>query len=441
MYSLEQTKILKELSFYITFLTRAVSAKAAPVFCELLIGSMLSGEGFLTQALLAIQYDKVWSSYHHWVAFGCWHWRNLAHQLTLLVSSKAPEEEPIPVILDDLTLERCSENAPACRIHRQHSQKKNRAKYILGQCWVFLAIAFKRPSDGVNTAVPVMAFPAPKSGNVSKLKIARCMLTSLRKTLAHRTIRILTDSWFMNKTMMLPALVQEFEIIGNIPKNRALFALPVEALPPSPINKRGRKRIYGVKMTPEEVQKLPETTMTLRLYGKERDVAFRSCICRARFLKGRIVRVVWSSFVNDKGKTECRLFLSTNPELKASEILEIYSMRWPIEPMFQQMKYQFGCKNLWQQKLRTLLRWMHIKMAGYALLQLLTICMNTVALKVARIDWRKMDTVTAGMVRQALKLIIPRFTIRGCWNRYEQKLELISNNQHERTLSSKPRAA
>ena len=102
-------------------------------------------------------------------------------------------------------------------------------------------------------------------------------------------------------------------------------------------------------MTPEEVLKLPETTMVLRLYGKEREVAFRSCVCRARFLKGRIVRVVWSSFINDKGKTEHRLFLSTNPDLEGSEIWKIYSMRWPIEPMFQQMKHQFGCKNLWQQ--------------------------------------------------------------------------------------------
>ena len=81
------------------------------------------------------------------------------------------------------------------------------------------------------------------------------------------------------------------------------------------------------------------------------------------------------------------------------------------------------------------------KIAGYALLQLLSICMNTAALKVARIDWRKTDTVTAGMLRQALKLIIPRSGIRRCWNQYDQKLELISDNQHERTLSSAPKAA
>ena len=108
MYTTEQTIVLKELSIYITSLTAALSAKAEPVFCELLIGGMLSREGFLTQALLAIQYKKIWSSYHHWVACGYWRWRSLSHQLTRLVGSKVPEDEPVPVILDDQIIERCS---------------------------------------------------------------------------------------------------------------------------------------------------------------------------------------------------------------------------------------------------------------------------------------------------------------------------------------------
>ncbi|MFK0573180.1 transposase, partial [Endozoicomonas sp.] len=328
---------------------------------------MLSGEGFFTQALLTIHYENVWSSYHHWVSHGSWRWRSLSHRLVLLVASKAPEDQIISMILDDVTLERCSENAPACRIHYQHSKKKNQSKYILGQCWVYVAIAFQRASDKVYTAISVMAFPSPKSGNTSKLKIASAMLKSIRQTLSDKAIRLLTDCWFMNWTLMKPALELGYEVVGHIPKNRVLYALPIVAFPPSPFKKRGKPRKYGVKMTPDEVEKLPETRMPVWLYGKYRDVSFRSCICRARFLKGRIVRVVWSRFINDKGETEAKLFLSTNPDMNGHEVLLAYSKRWPIEPMFQQLKHQFGCKHLWQKKLRTLLRWMHIKMAGYAL--------------------------------------------------------------------------
>ena len=245
----------------------------------------------------------------------------------------------------------------------------------------------------------------------------------------------------MNGPMMQPALELGYEVIGHIPKNRALYALPVEAFPPSPFKRKGRKRIYGVKMTPEEVKKLPETTMTVWLYRKYRTVSFRSCICRARFLKGRIVRVVWSRFENDKGQTETKLFLSTNPDLDAHEVLLAYSLRWPIEPMFQQLKHEFGCKHLWQQRLRTVLRWMHIKMAGYALVQLLTICQNSAAIAVAKIAWRHPDTVTAGMLRRTLFWIIPQFRIRDCWNRYEQKFELKLPDKNERSGSFLEKAA
>lgn len=441
MLTSEQNGILRELSLYTTFLAGVLSPIAAPTFCELLLGSMISGEGFLTQALLAIHYENVWSSYHHWVSQGKWRWRNLAHRLILLVCSKAPDGQITSIILDDLTLERCSDKAPACRIHHQHSKKKNRSVYLLGQCWVFLAIAFQRPSDKVHTAIPVMAFPSPKSGNISKIKIAKAMLKSVRQTLQGRMLRLLTDSWFMNGPMMQPALELGYEVIGHIPKNRALYALPVEAYPPSPFKRKGRKRVYGAKMTPEEVEKLPETTMTIWLYKKYRTVSFRSCICRARFLKGRIVRVVWSRFENDKGQTETKLFLSTNPDLEAHEVLIAYSLRWPIEPMFQQLKHEFGCRHLWQQKLRTLLRWMHIKMAGYAFLQLLTICQNSAAIAVAKVPWRQPDTVTAGMLRRALSWIIPQFRIRDCWNRYEGKLELELPEKNERSGSSLPKAA
>lgn len=441
MLTSEQKIILRELSLYTTFLAGALSPLAAPTFCELLLGSMLSGEGFLTQALLIIRYENLWSSYHHWISHGIWRWRNLAHHLTLLVSSKAPLDQIVSIILDDIVFERCSSDAPACRIHHQHGKKKNRSVYILGQCWVFLAIAFKRPSDKVNTAIPIMAFPSPKSGNISKLRIARALLKSVRQSIHGRALRLLTDCWFMNYTMMQPALDLGYEVIGHIPKNRVLYALPIIALPPSPIKKRGRKRKNGVKMTPEEVGKLPETTMTIWLYRKYREVSFRSCVCRARFIKGRIVRIVWSRFENDKGQTETKIFLSTNPEMEALEVLLAYSLRWPIEPMFQQLKHEFGCKHLWQHRLRTLLRWMHIKMAGYALLQLLTICQNSVAIEVAKTPWRNVGTVTAGMLRRALFWIIPQFRIRDCWNRYGQKLELISENKNERTDSITSKAA
>jgi len=423
MLTADHRTILSELALYTTFLTGALSPTAVPTFCELLFGGMLSEHGFVTQALLSVQFQCKWSSYHHWIVHGKWHWKSLACRLIQLVCTQAQKQssdnEPITLALDDWVVERFSDKAPACRTHHQHSQKRNRPTYIWGLCWVSLAVVLERTMDEIFTAIPVLSFPAPASGNVSKLKIAAAMLKVVRQEVQQIPLRVLADCWYMNWTLMQPAMEMGYEVIGQIPSNRALYTLPEVPV----IKKRGRPRKYGVKMTPEEVAKLPEHKVTIWMYGRFRTIHYRSLICRARFLKGQSIRVVWSRFENDKGRTENRIFISTNTKHEAVEILRAYSKRWPIEPMFNQLKHTFGCRQLWQQKLRPLLKWMHIKMAGYALLQLLTVCQNRACLNICQIPWRSVDTVTAGMLRQALAKIIPEFAVREGWNRYHQKYE------------------
>ncbi len=326
---------------------------------------------------------------------------------------------------------------PLARPHHQHSKKRNRPTYIWGQCWVSLAVVFERAKDEVFTAIPVLSFPSPASGNASKLKIAVAMLKVVRQEVKVQGLRLLTDCWYMNWTLMQPVLEMGYEVVGQIPLNRALYALPLE----STAKKRGRPKKYGIKMTPPEVEKLPEYQTTVRIYGRFRKIRYRTRVCRARFLKGRKVRVVWGRFENDKGLTESRIFIATNTGLEGIDILRIYAKRWPVEPMFQQIKHSFGCRQLWQQKLRTLLRWMHLKMAGYALLQLLTVCKNQASVGISRIPWRDQDTTTAGMLRFALAGIIPRLPIREGWNRYSQKYEFNFNSLTDGIVKEKKKAA
>ena len=64
MLTADNRTILSELALYTTFLTGALSPTAVPTFCELLFGGMLSEHGFVTQALLSVQFQCKWSSYH-----------------------------------------------------------------------------------------------------------------------------------------------------------------------------------------------------------------------------------------------------------------------------------------------------------------------------------------------------------------------------------------
>jgi hypothetical protein len=79
-------------------------------------------------------------------------------------------------------------------------------------------------------------------------------------------------------------------------------------------------------------------------------------VCRPRFLKGVIVR--WCEL--EKGSGKARLLLSTDPTLSAPAIVEAYSKRWSIEPLFRDLKMIDGLGAMWQRGRTALLRWLHL---------------------------------------------------------------------------------
>lgn len=145
-----------------------------------------------------------------------------------------------------------------------------------------------------------------------------------------------------------------------------------------------------------------------KLYGKSQSVRYRSKIVKARFLNGLEVRAVWAELKSDSGEWKSsRLFLSTDTQLTAEQILESYSLRWSIESMFNQLKLHWGLKEAWQHTRQTLHRWVHITMVGYGILQLLTCIKSQKVEQLCQFSpWRKGNVITAGQIRKGLNRIL-----------------------------------
>jgi hypothetical protein len=121
-----------------------------------------------------------------------------------------------------------------------------------------------------------------------------------------------------------------------------------------------------------------------------------------RFLKGVIVRMVWCE-LEKPGGGRTRLLLSTNPALSAPAIVEAYSNRWSIEPLFRDLKMVDGLGALWQRGRVTLLRWLHLVQIARTLLVLLTARAEPDVRALIRIGgWRAAATLTPGLVKDAL---------------------------------------
>jgi hypothetical protein len=124
-----------------------------------------------------------------------------------------------------------------------------------------------------------------------------------------------------------------------------------------------------------------------------------------RTLRGVVVHAVWCELEKRGGGgwAKPRRLLSTDPTLSAVAIVEAYSKRWAVEPLFAALKLSDGMGAMWQRGRTALLRWLHLVQIGRALLVLLTARAEPQVVALVRVGgWRRAATLTPGLVKEAL---------------------------------------
>ena len=401
------------LSLWITHLLTAVPPRSRATFIELLCGCLISPEGWVTRAISAITRRRHWTTYYKLLERGSLRTLRLAHALFELVAQTLPMEV-LNLVIDDTLIMRQSKTAPGSALRHDHAKKANRTQFVQAQCWVTLGVSVLG-SAGRKYVLPIVSRLTPVSGNRNKLTIALALVRGLAPVMKDKPVRILFDAWFMRARLVLPLLSRKMRVIGQARHDTALFLPPVVLLKSGP----GRRRKYGVKMTPEARAALPVTEVKLTLYGKEQLIRLRSVIALARFLKGAPVRAVWCEFydADKKSWSKARLLLATETELSAEEILRLYARRWGIEPLFHNLKRWWGVNNLWQQTRTVLELWMQIRSIAWTLVQLLSFIAEEAFPMTAVAPWRNKQPLTGGLVAQWLRMEFTGLAFRDGYNR------------------------
>lgn len=413
MHTKGYSRIPSELFDWITFLTQALPIRSVKTFIELLIGVMLTRSGFVCDTYLKVKMRNHWGSYFKWLKEGKWSWLRLAQRFTQL-ALKQHNESVVHLVIDDTLTLRASKKAPACKIHHQHGNKPNLAGYVLGQCWVSLAMIVTRP-DKQSIAIPLIMRLMPSSGNTGKLVGAKTLFRALKTALkTNKPCRVLLDSWFMRGTLIKDLLKQDYTVIGQVRRDTRLYEKPETRNKPS----RGRPRKFGKVIDWDIVKYRPIEKLKLVLYGKEQIVHCRSQILMARFLDGRQVNALWCELEDKDGnKRPYRLFLCTDTSLTAEEILLSYAKRWAIESMFHQLKHDWGMKEMWQQTRQVLHRWIQITQVAYGLTQLLSILKLSATKELGSYSpWRNKMPMTAGRIREGLTRELMHVRVADWWN-------------------------
>jgi hypothetical protein len=416
---------------WINFVIAPIPKRAVSTYVELLIGTVLSGTGHVTDAMLEVGHQKHFTTYYKMLGQGQWSWIAVAKQLVLLIVKYFPRKE-WNLVVDDFIIPRVSEKAPGVKYHHEHSQKPNRAKYIWGQQWISLGLAL--PWGKICACIPILLRLHRKVGNTSKIKRAimliKLVLPWFKQQKDEIVMRVLVDCWYMKRTFILPMIELGLNVIGQVRKDTALFFKP----DPKSGSKRGRPRKYGNKINKAEFEKFPIITKIIKLYGKRQVVKYKSTKCLARFLKGAPVIAVWCQLKDQKGWT---LILSTDLTLTPERIIKLYGRRWKTEPMFNEIKNLFGITRAWEQTSRALHRWVSMICLSYAINRLLSLLSQSKNFdKISPfIQWRQNSVMTAGLIRMGLKILFRHFSFFELWNPKSKKLILPIQSKNPKKLS------
>lgn len=418
---------------WVNYLCSALNVRSIPTFIELLIGSMTTQTGFVTDAQMAIIPKRHWGSYYKWIQQGSWSYIALARKLLALLI-KTFKLDHLFIVFDDTFVPRSSKKAPDVKYHRQHGNKPNRPRFIFGQCWLTMAVAL-----GNGSAIPIVSRLMSTTSNTGKLLAAKVVVRATRSILGEIKTTMLVDSWFMRKTLLLPVLDLKIDVIGQVRIDTALYDIPEPRKQPG----RGRPRLYGEKYSKERVEALPAKCVKMFIYNKDQLVRYRELVAKARFLKGRVVKVAFCQFESENGKiSKPRLILSTDIRLSAEEILKRYAKRWAIEPMFNQLKNSWGLGTAWQRSRQVLSRWAQIVSLSCAIPQMLTnLGEENVKALMADTPWRADHPVTAGRVRHGLRRIFWHFRVRSWWNPKSRKFEPPKSDETEIENRKRPKAS
>lgn len=203
------SNIPRELCDWITSLGESLPLRAVRTCLELLIGTMLTRSGFVTQSWLAMNTKKHWTSYYKCLQQGKWSWLALARAFVRRVIREAGGDI-IYLAIDDTLVLRASKKAPASQIHHQHGNKPNLARYVRGQCWVTLAQIATR-AEGKSIAIPLLSRLMPTAGNTGKLRAAQTLIRSISSLYRGKAVRLLVDSWYMRGEFILSMLRKKID--------------------------------------------------------------------------------------------------------------------------------------------------------------------------------------------------------------------------------------
>ena len=327
----------------------------------LLVGAILTpGQRTVTAVLrvLGLSGEVYFQNYHRVLNRARWSSRALSRLLLLqLVRVFVPTGAPIVVGLDDTIERRRGAKIVAKGIYRDpvRSSKGHFVK-ASGLRWVSMQLLASIPWAGRVWALPFLTVLAPSARHAQTRgrrhktlpDWGRQMLRQLRRWLPDRVLVVVADSTYAALELLADAagLRQPVNVVTRLRLDAALYD-------PAPVRApgtRGRPRLKGARQ-PTLAQRLADPTTpweprTVPWYGGQTatlDLATDTAVWYHGGLPPVTLR--WVLIRDPQGQCEPQALLATDPTAHATDIVEWFVRRWPLEVTFQEARAHLGVET------------------------------------------------------------------------------------------------
>jgi hypothetical protein len=286
------------------------------------------------------------SGYHRFFSQGSWEPDAVGLALMRLVLKLVPRDARVKLTIDDTLGRHTGKHISSAGMHRDPLLScAGRPAWHFGHNWVVLAVVVEFPRWEKTFSLPVLMrlYRTEKVNKKLKMphrkltKLASELLQLVSKEFPKREFLVIGDNAYVNRSVVRPR-PDNVHILGRGRMDAALYA-------EAPKNQKlGRPRVKGRKLASPKNRRDPWATLNLLIYGRPATVqvrVFEAVWYRVSYNRKMLFVVVrnWPGHVTED------VLVTTDLDLTAQEVIQLYCQRWSLEESFGWVKGRLGFED------------------------------------------------------------------------------------------------
>jgi hypothetical protein len=383
----------------------------------LLLGAILCrGRRTVTGILRAIglSQDSGFSKYHRILNNLDWSTKRASAILLKILLKMVGKERP--VVLIDETLERRKGKKIRAKGYYRDAVRSSRSQVVntTGLKWLVMALSFRFNFAKRAFALPFFTVLEPSEKSTKKqgkrhkttLDWSVQMVMQLVRWAPVIPFILVGDGGFACAKLAWICFKNNIALVSRLKMNARIYALPEEA----PAGKRGRKPKKGVRLISfKEMLKMDdlswEEVEIVGYDGKKKRVEYLTNTAMWGADGFCPIAIRWVLVKDPIGEMDPLPLMSTDVNLTAIRIMELYVDRWGLEVTFQEAREHLGVETQKQWSDKAIARTTPILMALYTIVCLIGHRLNEEAPLIAeRAAWYDKEKVTFSDLLKAVRV-------------------------------------